>query len=1250
MSVIELLKNSYLTLSQVLASGDNELILYKFESFCSNFERWIVSNNGSDDDGFAYLRHIKKLIAKPFFSNITHDQMKSFLKLLVSFGSKNVLSRYADECWGIIIRSIFFAFSVDFIVDWENVIDPFMMYTPNDSAKYGELLPVNYVEQLINGLKSKISSISMQRQVHIYHFLLMSVISYFISSPFRPNHFVHDCGKINIDKISQLIFKYLMKCIDFSPDFPVFTGSNHALSMSAYIVSTNIKKKEKYHVHIFNYMKSMFPSDLVFFSTGIDSLSTTEAYFSKDVAQMLRTICFSLISPELNHPELHLMYFGYWMEIWLYEIRVHLLDEIGIVDCLLRLRALWIVLNNNKISQESLMIIATTMHESLVGTAPILTISMLLTFLFDIKMEAPPFWDFAFSLIQGENTLETICTELLSQLAVSFSPLFFGFSQDQLAPFYSSYSIQEGSNIFLKRCSEIFTNPVIFEREVYRQQPPEKQNLFFHISCIGWDKTSSLLFVRNIFDLFNLNDNFCVYRSFVDTLLYIQKSIPIQIKMKYSFICDEFLPLFLEIISDLNDSQFHRSIFSTCLDIFSHSSMKTIASENVKTQFEMTIIHFLMLKNKESIQIGLNAASLCLVSLAPHSFVLVPFIIYCLKYSRSMIMSFISTISSMISICTNQNSIVVPSDIYQNLELWYESGSDIENKSLLGEIISKINSHDLTYNCEELLKETLSATLDCFNSINVIQDPNIIRFPIFVLISSIESNLLSIKEAIPNLFKPFLDQLNVLGLHHLSILKIIPQFIGNIEGLSDMIVNSIISLIQIDQLGLPKYTFAINLLVDIVMYHHRYLSEFELYYIRKAKSLPKTKFNALLNALEYLYSSTVSFNSESIIPNNMDCYILQRNKFAQALKKDGESLLLMTKRLIGSHTYQISAISTDGRPKTRERFDYSGVFEESHFEEKVITIADSFKEEFENAKGIQMFKSSDFEFSLPNNGTRPPKKLRFNNDAKCSIPSLPMDTTLFNERFMPAPMALFFSLLYDFIDTDFIIEKSNSKNTRYMNSIFSTNPHDTSKIGLVYVAEGQVDQKSILSNGWDNVSLSFKEFLTSIGEFVDLECHEGYIGLLDKLRLTNGKYSLYFSTNRNEVMYHVAPMMPTDQTDDQQLKKKRHIGNDPVHIVWSEHFIDYDPFTISSQFNDAHIVIYPLSSGLYRVVVHKKNSELFFGPLFEQTIIHGKSLGSLVRWTALMADGAVQLNSQKPLPQDIYDEVFTSASLSIQTE
>ena len=50
----------------------------------------------------------------------------------------------------------------------------------------------------------------------------------------------------------------------------------------------------------------------------------------------------------------------------------------------------------------------------------------------------------------------------------------------------------------------------------------------------------------------------------------------------------------------------------------------------------------------------------------------------------------------------------------------------------------------------------------------------------------------------------------------------------------------------------------------------------------------------------------------------------------------------------------------------------------------------------------------------------------------------------------------------------------------------------------------------------------------------------------------------------------------------------RHIGNDEVHIVWSEHNRDYRHGIVNTEFADVLIVIYPLKNRLFRIQIIKK--------------------------------------------------------------
>lgn len=60
------------------------------------------------------------------------------------------------------------------------------------------------------------------------------------------------------------------------------------------------------------------------------------------------------------------------------------------------------------------------------------------------------------------------------------------------------------------------------------------------------------------------------------------------------------------------------------------------------------------------------------------------------------------------------------------------------------------------------------------------------------------------------------------------------------------------------------------------------------------------------------------------------------------------------------------------------------------------------------------------------------------------------------------------------------------------------------------------------------------------------------------------------------------------------LAQMRHLGNDEVHIVWSEHTRDYRRGIIPTEFGDVLIIIYPLPSGLYRIHIDRKPEVRFW--------------------------------------------------------
>lgn len=88
-------------------------------------------------------------------------------------------------------------------------------------------------------------------------------------------------------------------------------------------------------------------------------------------------------------------------------------------------------------------------------------------------------------------------------------------------------------------------------------------------------------------------------------------------------------------------------------------------------------------------------------------------------------------------------------------------------------------------------------------------------------------------------------------------------------------------------------------------------------------------------------------------------------------------------------------------------------------------------------------------------------------------------------------------------------------------------------------------------------------------------------------------------------MFHVATMIDGSTDEDRLRKKTRHIGNDEVQIIWTEHYHEYDRSIIASAFGDVLIVIHPLPNGLYRIkidktsqVYEKKTENFIFDNLF----------------------------------------------------
>ncbi|XP_028993979.1 ral GTPase-activating protein subunit alpha-1 isoform X8 [Betta splendens] len=216
--------------------------------------------------------------------------------------------------------------------------------------------------------------------------------------------------------------------------------------------------------------------------------------------------------------------------------------------------------------------------------------------------------------------------------------------------------------------------------------------------------------------------------------------------------------------------------------------------------------------------------------------------------------------------------------------------------------------------------------------------------------------------------------------------------------------------------------------------------------------------------------------------------------------------------------------------------------------------------------------------------------------------------------------------------SSFHLLRKNEKLLRELKNLDSRQCRETHKIAVFYVAEGQEDKHSILTNTAG--SQAYEDFVSGLGWEVDLTTHCGFMGGLQRNRST-GQTTPYYATSTTEVIFHVSTRMPHDQ--DQNLTKKlRHLGNDEVHIVWSEHSRDYHRGIIPTEFGDVLIIIYPMKNHMYSVHILKKPEVPNFGPLFDGAIVDMKILPTMVRATAINASRA--LKSLIPLYQNFYEE------------
>ncbi|CAN9513708.1 unnamed protein product [Ophioblennius macclurei] len=156
------------------------------------------------------------------------------------------------------------------------------------------------------------------------------------------------------------------------------------------------------------------------------------------------------------------------------------------------------------------------------------------------------------------------------------------------------------------------------------------------------------------------------------------------------------------------------------------------------------------------------------------------------------------------------------------------------------------------------------------------------------------------------------------------------------------------------------------------------------------------------------------------------------------------------------------------------------------------------------------------------------------------------------------------------------------------------------KFGVLYQKEGQFTEKDILSNNEE--SEEFKEFLSVLGETVQLQGFTGFRGGLDVCHGQTGTEAVFTSFHGREIMFHVATKLPFTEADPQQLQRKRHIGNDIVALVYQEGQTPFLSDLIKSHFLHCFLVVRRIQTeetggAAFQLSVTAREDVPLFGPV-----------------------------------------------------
>uniref|UniRef100_A0A8D8YNL1 Tuberin n=5 Tax=Cacopsylla melanoneura TaxID=428564 RepID=A0A8D8YNL1_9HEMI len=187
-------------------------------------------------------------------------------------------------------------------------------------------------------------------------------------------------------------------------------------------------------------------------------------------------------------------------------------------------------------------------------------------------------------------------------------------------------------------------------------------------------------------------------------------------------------------------------------------------------------------------------------------------------------------------------------------------------------------------------------------------------------------------------------------------------------------------------------------------------------------------------------------------------------------------------------------------------------------------------------------------------------------------------------------------------------------------------PYETHKVGVLYVGPGQANSElDILRNQYG--SIRYMEFLQRLGTLIKLTDADPLNVFLGGLETngSDGKNTYSWQDEVMQVIFHVATMMPTLESDPNCNNKKKNIGNDYVTIVYNESGVDYNIRTVKGQFIYACVVVEPLEHGISQITVKTREELVQHVGHSEPKVVSDQNVAILARQLALHANFASRI-------------------------